>query len=135
MVFMAATQASDPSGFVDVLVTYDVGGRAVAWALAAALVAGEAVGGLGLLSTQIGRRRRGADVALAVALLWSALGVQAFARGLALESCGCFGVHLAQPLRWWVLLQDAEFVALAVLSRRRARRTPVPTPTVHAVEV
>ncbi len=129
MVFMAATQASDPSGFVDVLVTYDVGGRAVA------LVAGEAVGGLGLLSTQIGRRRRGADVALAVALLWSALGVQAFARGLALESCGCFGVHLAQPLRWWVLLQDAEFVALAVLSRRRARRTPVPTPTVDAVEV
>lgn len=58
-------------------------------------------------------RRSGSLLALAVAMIWSALAVQAFARGLAVENCGCFGVHLGQSLRWWVLLEDAEFVALA----------------------
>jgi hypothetical protein len=54
-----------------------------------------------------------------VALTWSALGAQAFARGLALESCGCFGVHLGQPLRWWVLLEDVELIVWSVLVWRR----------------
>lgn len=122
LLFMALTQASDPAGFVDVLATYQVGGRAVAWVLAVLLVAGEVVGGVGLLTRSAPHRRIGADVALLVALGWSLLGVSALARSLALESCGCFGVHLPQPLRWWVLLQDAEFVALAVFARRRVRR-------------
>ena len=121
LLVMAATQASDPAGFVDALVAYEVGGRAVAWPLAVLLVAGELVGGLGLLSRSIEGRRLGGAVALAVAVLWSALGVVAFARGLVLENCGCFGVHLAQPLRWWVLLQDAELLLLAFAARRRAR--------------
>lgn len=38
-----------------------------------------------------------------------------------LENCGCFGVHLGQPLRWRVLAQDASFVASAVLARRWTR--------------
>lgn len=47
------------------------------------------------------------------------LGIQAFARGLALDNCGCFGVYAAQPLRWWVLVEDVEVVALAVWVVRR----------------
>jgi len=43
----------------------------------------------------------------------TALVLQAFARGLALHNCGCFGVHPGQPLPWWGLLEDAEFVARA----------------------
>lgn len=42
------------------------------------------------------------------------LGLQAFLRGLALENCGCFGVHLAQPLRWWVLLGGLELLLLTI---------------------
>lgn len=121
LLVMALTQASDPVGFVDILTDYEVGGRAVAWLLATVLIAGEAIGGVGLLARRTSLRHRGAQAALAVAVLWSVLGVAAFARGLVLPSCGCFGVHLAQPLRWWVLLQDAEFVTLAVLARRRVR--------------
>jgi hypothetical protein len=51
-----------------------------------------------------------------VALVWSLLAVQAFARGLRIENCGCFGAYLAQPLRWWVLLEDAYLLALALLA-------------------
>jgi hypothetical protein len=64
---------------------------------------------------------------------WSALGLEAFARGLVLHNCGCFGVHLGQPLRWWVLAEDAEFVALAAwvrasLSRQAGPREEDQTP-------
>lgn len=116
---MAAGQLSDVDGFAGILGNYRVLPDGllvpVAWALAGA----EAMAGGMLLQG----RRCGATLALAVALAWTALGAQAFARGLALENCGCFGVHLGQRLRWWVLLEDAEFVALAGWVRRgEARR-------------
>jgi hypothetical protein len=63
---------------------------------------------------------------VAVAVVWSLLAAQAFARGLAVGNCGCFGVRLGQPLRWWVLVEDAEFVALAVWVRRQVtQRLPL----------
>jgi hypothetical protein len=86
-----------------------------AWGLAGA----EAVAGLALLR----HRRGGSGLALAVAIVWSAFALQAFARGVALDNCGCFGVHFGQSLRWWVLLEDAEFVALSAWVRRAERRT------------
>jgi hypothetical protein len=58
-------------------------------------------------------RRVGATTAIVVAVAWSVLGLAAFARGLTVHNCGCFGIHLVQPLRWWVLAEDAEFLALA----------------------
>lgn len=88
----------------------------------AALIGGELAAGVGLFSRDRGRRRRAASIAVAVAVAWSALGVQAFARGLVLDNCGCFGVYAAQPLRWWVLVEDAQFVALAVWVRARVQR-------------
>lgn len=116
---MAAGQLSDLTGFVDVLQTYELGGRTIGWLLAMPIVLAEAVAGVGLLRRSGKLRRVGPAVALAVALAWTALGTQAFARGLALDNCGCFGVHLAQPLRWWILLEDAEFIALAWWVRRK----------------
>lgn len=111
---MALGQASNIGGFIDILSTHRIGGTTVAAMVAVALLTGEVAGGIGLLAGGATRRRRGAVVAVAVAVAWSVLAAQAFARGLDIENCGCFGVHLGQPLRWWVLLEDAEFVALAL---------------------
>ena len=63
-------------------------------------------------------------------LLWSALGVPAFARGLALENCGCFGALWRQELRWWVPLEDAYLLGLSVWLVWRA----TPRGLVRAVE-
>jgi hypothetical protein len=46
-----------------------------------------------------------ATLATAVAVTWTLLGTQAFVSGLPIDNCGCFGVHLGQPLRWSVLLE------------------------------
>ncbi|HYZ97450.1 MAG TPA: MauE/DoxX family redox-associated membrane protein [Acidimicrobiales bacterium] len=116
---MAAGQLADPAGFVDVVNTYRLGGTSVSLLVAGTLIAGEAGAGIGLLSGRPAPRRRAATLAVAVAVAWSALALQAFARGLALDNCGCFGVYAAQPLRWWILLEDAYFVAFAVWVRRR----------------
>lgn len=115
---MAAGQLSDPAGFTTIIRSYSVG-AATAPALAALLIAGELAAGVGLVRREGRWRRVGAATGIAVALSWSILGAQAFARGLALESCGCFGVHLGQPLRWWVLLEDLELIMWSVLVWRR----------------
>jgi hypothetical protein len=126
LVAMAAGQLSDFGGFVDIVATYRAGGNTLAALAAAALIVGQAVGGVGLLAASHGRRRRAAGLAVAVAVVWSLLAVQAFARGLAVDNCGCFGVHLGQPLRWWVLVEDAELIALALWVRHQMpRRLPV----------
>jgi hypothetical protein len=120
---MALGQASDLKGFETALAGYRVVPGTVLAPAARAVIALEAVAALALL-----RRWRGGEIlALAAAVAWSAAGVEAFARGLALQNCGCFGTQLRQPLRWWVLLEDAEFLALAgwVLVQAR-RRPPVP---------
>jgi hypothetical protein len=80
---------------------------------AAILTGTEAMAGVTLL----GGRRRGGSLALLVTVAWTVLSIEALARGLVLHNCGCFGVHLGQPLRWWVLAEDAEFVALAAWVR------------------
>lgn len=112
---MGVGQASNLPAFVDIMETYGLGGSATAVVLSIALLVVELLGGVGLLA----HRRSAASVAVLVALAWTAIGLQAFARGLDVPNCGCFGTHLSQPLRWWVLVQDAEFVALAWWVHRR----------------
>lgn len=116
---MVAGQLSDVPGFVDIVATYGLGGTAAAGLAAVALIAGEVTAAVGLVSRGQARRHRAASVAVAVALAWGVLAVQAFARGMALDNCGCFGVHAGQPLRWWVLIEDLEFLALAWWVRAR----------------
>ena len=119
---MAALQLADLTGFVAVLGTFRLGGEGVAWALAAVLLAGEVVSGLWLLFVPQYRPLGPAVVFAMTSVLWSALAVQAFARGLAVPNCGCFGVYLAQPLRWWVLVQDGLLLSYAALLLRTAVR-------------
>jgi hypothetical protein len=57
-------------------------------------------------------------VGVVVAIVGSALAAQAFARGLSVENCGCFGAYLSQELRWWVLLEDAYQLLLALFAAR-----------------
>lgn len=119
---MAAGQVLSFEGFVDAIVTYQLGGgRVVAAVAAVALIGAEALAAIGLLSRTHACVRRASSVGVVVAMAWSALAAQAFARGLAVDNCGCFGAYLPQRLRWWVLLEDAEFVALAWWVRRRLR--------------
>jgi Methylamine utilisation protein MauE len=66
---------------------------------------------------------------LLVALVWATLAAQAFARGLVVANCGCFGAYLAQSLRWWVLLEDAYMLALAFLAARSLGVGPQPGPS------
>ena len=126
---MAVGQLADLPGFIAILRSYRLGPSETVVVLALALIAGELVAGIGLVRPQPSSRAAAAGVAVAVA--WTTLGVEAFARGLALESCGCLGTFLAQPLRWWVLLEDAEFVLLSMLAWRgisQARPAVAPAP-------
>lgn len=129
---MAAGQLSNLSGFVDIVASYGLGGTAVAGFAAALLVGGELTAAVGLVSRDHTRRCRAASVAVAVALAWSVLAAQAFARGIALDNCGCFGVHAGQPLRWWVLIEDLEFLALAWWVRAKAAPVAAAHPSSRA---
>jgi hypothetical protein len=115
---MAAGQLSDVGGFARILDTYRVlpgdAPTLVAWIF----IGTEAAAGVALLR----RIRHGAVLAIVVALAWTALATQAFVRGLTIDNCGCFGIHLGQSLRWWVLIEDAEFIALAAWVYRGERR-------------
>lgn len=125
---MAAGQASDLGGFVDIISTYRVGGGPVAAILAVGLVAAETAAGLGLLARGSARRSAAAATAAVVAVVWTGLAAQAFGRGLAIDNCGCFGVHLGQELRWWVLLEDVELVLLGLWVRRQTAAGPKGSP-------
>ncbi|HVE95525.1 MAG TPA: MauE/DoxX family redox-associated membrane protein [Pseudonocardiaceae bacterium] len=119
---MAVFQLADLPGFVGVLETFQLGGAGLAWAFAVALLAGELVSGGWLLVAPGRWPLVPALVFAATSAMWSALAAQAFAWGLVLDNCGCFGVYLAQPLRWWVLVQDAALLGYSALLLRAAIR-------------
>jgi Methylamine utilisation protein MauE len=121
---MAFGQVVSAGAFFDAIESYEVGGRGAAVAVAVAIIALEAGGAAGLLAGRFVRVRvtTGAWLALGAAVVWSALALQGLARGLDVDNCGCFGAYLSQPLTWWVVPQDAIFVALAAYVLVRARR-------------
>lgn len=101
--------------------------------VAAAVLFAELAAAGGLLASAFAPRsigRAAALVGLGVAIFWAMLGVQAFLRGLELENCGCFGAYLAQPLRWWVLLEDAYMLVLAWYAAAAAG-LPLPKPALR----
>ena len=115
---MAAGQLASLDEFGEALASYDLLGPLVP-AAKFSHPALEALVALGLLLSSrlpsVAAKAAGLAGVL-VALLWATLAVQAFARGLAVENCGCFGAYLAQGLRWWVLLEDAYMLLLALLA-------------------
>lgn len=116
---MAVGQVASGGEFARILADYRVVGGAGAGVLAALLVVGELIAAVGLLARPRGRALVPVVAYSAVSAVWAGLAVQAFARGLVLENCGCFGRYLGQPLWWGVLAQDALLLMYAVLLVRR----------------
>ena len=129
LIAMAVGQLLSVDGFIDIIRSYRAVPSPAAPTLALTLVAAELVAGVGLVRRE--PTKSVVWIGVAVAIVWTLLGTQAFARGLALQSCGCFGTFFAQPLRGWVLFEDAELIALAllamsaILSPTSFRRAPV----------
>lgn len=119
---MAAGQLRDLGAFRAILADYDFGNPAL---LAVLLLVGELLAGSWLLFALRQRPIVPAVVFTGTSILWSLLATQAFVRGLVIPNCGCFGVYLGQPLRWWVLIQDALLLLYSglLLTRARSPRT------------
>ncbi|MFE9237981.1 MauE/DoxX family redox-associated membrane protein [Streptomyces sp. NPDC007007] len=126
---MALGQAASFDAMPAILTTYGLTSGAASTALAVALISAQAVTALWFLAQPRSRATTPVWLYTAVAVAWSVLASQAFARGLILDNCGCFGTYLAQPLRWYVLVEDALMLLYAGLlwrGLRRARRRSSP---------
>lgn len=117
----------DLPGFVGVLETYRLFPAWSWWPLAVVAVAGEGALGIWLLS---GRRLAAAALACAAvnAGYFAALEIT-WLRGIELRNCGCFGVFLARPLRWYSPLEDVALVAASVALFLLARPARIPGAT------
>ncbi|MFG2972442.1 MauE/DoxX family redox-associated membrane protein [Streptomyces sp. NPDC048331] len=125
---MAIGQLASFEHMPGILAAYGLVSGSAATGLAAALIAGELTAGVWFLALPRSKALAPVWVYTVVAVVWTALAVQAYARGLAVDNCGCFGLYLTQRLTWFVLLQDAATLLYAGLLFRSARRAPVPSP-------
>ncbi|KIE26060.1 hypothetical protein LK08_15960 [Streptomyces sp. MUSC 125] len=119
---MALGQLASLGRMPVVLGGYGLVHGASAGVLAVLLIVGELVCGLWFLTRPRSTVIAPVWVYSAVSLTWSVLAVQAYARGLAVDNCGCFGVYLTQRLGWFVLVQDALTLLYAAVLLRGARR-------------
>ncbi|MFJ7768711.1 MauE/DoxX family redox-associated membrane protein [Streptomyces sp. NPDC097107] len=119
---MALGQLASFDAMPAILTTYGLTSKAASTALAMALVGAEAVTAGWFLARPRSRAITPVWLYAGVAVVWSVLAAQAFARGLDLDNCGCFGTYLAQPLRWYVLVEDALMLLYAWLLWRAVRR-------------
>ncbi len=106
----------------DILDTYEIAPAAALPWLAAVLILAELAGGLWLLSRPRSCALTPVWIYTGVAVTWAGLAAQAFARGLTVDNCGCFGSFLTQGLGWFVLLQDALLLLYAGLLLRATRK-------------
>lgn len=108
-----------------ILAAYGLVAGAASTALTVALIAGELVCGIWFLARPRSTALPPVWVFTLVSVVWTLLAVQAFARGLTVANCGCFGSYLSQRLSWFILVQDAVTLVYAGLLLRGARRLPV----------
>lgn len=115
-----AGKALDLRGFAPIIATYRLGiPESLLLPIAVAIAAAEIALGAWLLDG-----RRFAAAARASILLntgYALLLASALARGLDLANCGCFGVYLPTPLRWYSPLESLAVAAVSYLLLRRAR--------------
>ncbi|MBW5480374.1 MauE/DoxX family redox-associated membrane protein [Streptomyces bambusae] len=104
---MAIGQLASFSRMPGILSAYGLVTGGGATALAIGLIAGELVCGIWFLTRPRSRALAPVWVYAGVSVVWTVLATQAYARGLTVANCGCFGTYLAQRLSWFVLLQDA----------------------------
>jgi hypothetical protein len=119
---MAVGQLASFGHMPGILAAYGLVTGAAATALAVALIAGELVCGVLFLARPRSKALAPVRVFTAVAVVWALLAVQAYARGLTVANCGCFGIYLSQRLSWFVLVQDALLLLYAGLLLRGTRR-------------
>lgn len=118
LTMMALSQLASFGAMPGILTAYGVTGGAASAVLAVMLIAGEAAVGVCFLARPRSKAVVPVWMYTAVSLVWALLAVQAYARGLTVTNCGCFGTHLAQPLRWFVLVEDGLLLVYAVLMLR-----------------
>lgn len=123
---MAIGQLASFGQMPAILSAYGLVTGGAATALAVALIVGELVCGLWFLARPRSKVLAPVWVYTGVSLVWSLLAAQAYARGLAVPNCGCFGVYLAQRLSWFVLAQDSLMLLYAWLLFHAARRAHAP---------
>ncbi|MGP4050432.1 MauE/DoxX family redox-associated membrane protein [Streptomyces sp. 2A115] len=121
---MAAGQLASFGRMSGILAAYGLVTGAAATALAVALIAGELVCGIWFMARPRSNALVPVWVFTAVSMVWSLLAVQAYARGLTVANCGCFGSYLSQRLSWFVLVQDALMLFYAGLLLRGAFKVP-----------
>ncbi|MEU0337486.1 MauE/DoxX family redox-associated membrane protein [Streptomyces bobili] len=129
---MALGQLASFDAMPAILTTYGLTSGAASTALAVALIGAEAVTAAWFLTRPRSRATAPLWLYTGVAVVWAVLAAQAFARGVALDNCGCFGTYAAQPLRWYVLVEDALMLLYAWLLWRGLRRARIPSPTARA---
>jgi len=112
----------DLPGFVRVIETYQLLSPAFLYSVAVTVAAGELILGVWLLSGW--RPGTAARAAIAVNLAYAVLLALTLVRGLDLKNCGCFGVFLARPLRWFSPLEDLVFAGLSWLLYQRVSPPP-----------
>ncbi|PCG86991.1 hypothetical protein CIB93_05475 [Streptomyces sp. WZ.A104] len=129
---MAAGQLASFDAMPGILGAYGLVDGPAATALTVLLIAGELACAAWFLARPRSTAIAPVWVFTSVSVIWSALAVQAFARGLTVVNCGCFGVYLSQRLSWFVLAQDALLLLYAALLLRGVRRArPAPAITAH----
>ncbi|MBT2396956.1 MauE/DoxX family redox-associated membrane protein [Streptomyces sp. ISL-100] len=121
---MALGQLASFAAMPSIFTAYGLTSGAASTALAVMLIAAEAAVGVWFLARPRSKAVVPVWMYTALSLVWALLAVQAYARGLTIANCGCFGTFLAQPLRWFVLVEDALMLLYAWLLLRAARRRP-----------
>ncbi|MET9969234.1 MauE/DoxX family redox-associated membrane protein [Streptomyces sp. NPDC006356] len=124
---MAVGQLASFGHMPRILSAYGLVTGAAATVPAVGLIAGELVCGIWFLARPRSKALAAVWVYTGVSVVWSLLAVQAYARGLAVDNCGCFGIYLTQRLSWFVLLQDALTLLYAAVLIHSARRSPAPS--------
>ena len=109
----------NPFGYVAALSPFDALPSAAIWPVGIAWLSAELLAGMGLIVAGLASHpprlpsKTAAVLGLVITLAYAIMTTQAFARGLEITNCTCFGVYLAQRLSWFVLLQDAYMILYA----------------------
>jgi uncharacterized membrane protein YphA (DoxX/SURF4 family) len=110
---MGAGKLADVGGYAAALSTFRVIPDGALHVVAIAWLCAELAAGA-LLVAGVRTARIGAPLAVCVNVAYAALTTQAYVRHLRVDNCTCFGVHLAQRLSWFVLVQDAYMIFLSL---------------------
>lgn len=130
---MALGQLASFDAMPAILTAYGLTSGAASTALAVALIGAETATAVWFLARPRSRAATPVGLYTGVAVVWAVLATQAFARGLVLDNCGCFGTYAIQPLRWYVLVEDALMLLYAWPLWRGLRRARAAVSTAPAV--